>query len=279
MSAVMKGLPHWSMLAMLLRLKRMKNGQVGDGREQALVEYVVAHSAPGDLDGAIEAIDEFAYRKSFLINVGDEKGAILEAAVGKARPARLLELGTYCGYSALRIVRAMPADARLWTVERSAANAVVANRIWQHAGVADRVTCVVGMLGDNGSTIRQLREEHGFAPANLDFVFIDHVKNEYLPDLERILDEGWLHFGSIVVADNIKVPGAPAYRTFMRDSEGVGWRTTEHAAHVEYQRLIPDLILESEYRPGETANGQIGRIRLKQAETVRRDDLREPNPQ
>ena len=35
-----------------------------------------------------------------MINVGDEKGEILDAAIRRAEPRRLLELGTYCGYSA-----------------------------------------------------------------------------------------------------------------------------------------------------------------------------------
>ena len=51
-------------------------------------------------------------------------------------------------------------------------------------------------------------------------MFIDHDKDAYLPDLERILDRGWLHPGSVVVADNIRFPGAPEYRAFMQAEEG-----------------------------------------------------------
>ena len=53
--------------------------------------------------------------------------------------------------------------------------------------------------------------------------------------------------GAIVVADNVKFPGAPKYREYMHEHEGREWRTTEHATHVEYQSLIKDLVLESEY--------------------------------
>jgi catechol O-methyltransferase len=49
------------------------------------------------------------------------------------------------------------------------------------------------------------------------------------------------------VADNIKNPGVPGYRDYMREREGSVWRTTEHDTHVEYQKLIKDLVLESEY--------------------------------
>jgi catechol O-methyltransferase len=78
-------------------------------------------------------------------------------------------------------------------------------------------------------------------------VFLDHDKDAYLPDLQRILAEGWLHPGSVVVADNVLFPGAPAYRSYMREHDGTVWSTIEHRAHVEYQSLLRDLVLESEY--------------------------------
>ena len=51
----------------------------------------------------------------------------------------------------------------------------------------------------------------------------------------------------MVVADNVKFPGAPGYREHMTAHEGRDWRTREHETHVEYQSLIKDLVLESEY--------------------------------
>ena len=106
---------------------------------------------------------------------------------------------------------------------------------------------VVGTLGDGGSTLDRLSSEHGFGEGSVDFVFIDHDKAAYLPDLELITAKGWLHPGSLVVADNVKFPGAPEYRAHMQEQEGKAWRTTEHDTHVEYQSLIKDLVLESEY--------------------------------
>ncbi|HYH58387.1 MAG TPA: O-methyltransferase [Thermoleophilaceae bacterium] len=238
----------WSFVRMVLGMKRLTTEwQVGDGREEALGEHVVSTAAPGDLGGAIDAVDQFCYRESFMMNVGDEKGELLDAAIGRANPGRLLELGTYCGYSALRTARAMPEGAHLFSIEFNEANAAVARRILAHAGVDDRVTIVVGTLGDGGQTIAALEGEHGFAENSLDFVFIDHAKDAYLPDLQRILEQRWLRPGARAVADNVKFPGAPDYRDFMRAEEGKGWRTTGHETHVEYQSVIKDLVLESEY--------------------------------
>jgi catechol O-methyltransferase len=133
------------------------------------------------------------------------------------------------------------------SIEFNAANAAIARRIWDHAGIADELSVVVGTLGDGGKTMGVLESEHGFDEGSVGFAFIDHDKDAYLPDLQRILQRGWLRAGSIVVADNIKFPGAPEYRAFMAEQEGVTWRTVEHETHVEYQSLLKDLLLESEY--------------------------------
>jgi catechol O-methyltransferase len=238
----------WSFLRMLVGMRHLtKVWQVGDGREEALAQHVTSTAPPGDLDAAISAVDEFAYGTSFMINVGDEKGELLDAAIRRVEPRRLLELGTYCGYSALRTARAMPAGAHLHSLEFNPDNAAVARRILAHAGAEDRVTVLDGTLGDGGSTIAALESEHGYADGSLDFVFLDHDKDAYLPDLELIVERGWLRPGAVVVADNVKFPGVPRYREYMREHEGRDWRTTEHEAHVEYQTLIKDLVLESEY--------------------------------
>nr|WP_090342775.1 O-methyltransferase [Mycolicibacterium malmesburyense]CRL73366.1 O-methyltransferase [Mycolicibacterium malmesburyense] len=236
----------WSFLRMAVGARNISTtGQIGDGREAAARDYVLANARAGDIDDVIATIDRFAYEKSFLINVGDEKGAILDAAVRNASPGLVLELGTYCGYGALRLARSAP-SARVFSVELAEANAEIARRIWEHAGVADRVTCVVGTIGD-GRTLDTLADQHGFGPGTLDLMFLDHDKNAYLTDLQSILDRGWLHPGSVVVADNVKVPGAPKYREFMRRQQGKLFDTVEHKTHAEYQSLLADLVLESRY--------------------------------
>jgi len=237
----------WSVWRMAVGNRNITTtGQIGDGREAAAVEYVVENARAGDIDDVLATIDQFAYEKSMLINVGDEKGLLLDAAVRRANPALALELGTYCGYGALRLARAAP-HAKVYSIELAEANAVNARRIWEHAGVADRVTCVVGTIGDGGRTLDALANEHGFASGALDFVFLDHDKDAYLDDLMSILDRAWLRSGAVVVADNVRIPGAPKYREYMRRQQGKLWNTVEHKAHLEYQSLVSDLVLESDY--------------------------------
>lgn len=237
----------WSFWRMALNMKHlMSEWQVGDGREARLADYVVARARRGDAADVIRVIDEYCYNQSFMINVGDEKGQILDAAVVRAKPERVLELGTYCGYSALRMAVAAP-TAHIVSIEFNKANAGIAGRILEHAGVDGRVTIVVGTLGDGGKTVEALRTMHGFRLGSVDLLFIDHDKNAYVPDLQLIMRERWLRAGALVVADNVKVPGAPEYRAYMIRNEGTLWRTIEHATHVEYQSVIKDLVLVSEY--------------------------------
>ena len=48
------------------------------------------------------------------------------------------------------------------------------------------------------------------------------------------------------VADNVKIPGAPKYRAYMRRQRST-WRTVEHKTRGEYGSVVPDLVLESEF--------------------------------
>src|SRR3954449_7250427 len=108
----------WSFLRMMLGIRKLTTDwQGGDGRELAVRDYVLANAKAGDLDDAIRVIDEYAYQQKFLINVGDEKGAILDAALRKAEPKLILELGAYIGYSGLRMARVMPEGARIVSIE------------------------------------------------------------------------------------------------------------------------------------------------------------------
>ncbi len=238
----------WSFLRMMIGMKTLlTEWQVGDGREERVAERVLRKARRGDADDVIRVIDNFGYQESLLINVGDRKGAIVDAAVDRRRPGTILELGTYVGYSAIRMARKLPESGHLYSIEFNAANAAIARRIIDHAGLGQRISIVHGTLGDGGKTADYLESTAGFAAGKVDFVFIDHAKDAYLPDLMLILERGWLHPGSLVVADNVKVPGAPEYHAYMKAQEGKLWRTEEHKSYVEYQSVIADLVLVSEY--------------------------------
>ncbi len=238
----------WSFLRLIFGMKELTtNWQVGDGREQKVADTVMKKAIKGNAADVVRVIDNFGYTSSLLINVGDKKGAILDGALSRANPKVILELGAYVGYSATRMAQQLPMNGHLYSVEFSPKNAAIARSIIEHAGLSSRVTVVEGFLGDGGKTAEVLETMHGFRPGSVDFVFIDHAKDFYLPDLKLILERRWLHRGSVVVADNIKFPGAPDYHGYMNEQEGKLWQSKAHKSFVEYQHMIPDVVLESVY--------------------------------
>jgi catechol O-methyltransferase len=223
-----------------------RKGETDDAVKDQLVQHVRAEAPEGDVQAALDVIDDFGSKTSFLMNIGDVKGVLLDEVVGRVKPTNAVELGSFCGYSGLRIARALPEGGKLFSIELSPKNAEVSTSVWEHAGVADRVTALVGTI-DDGKTIGRLTSEFGLAPGSIDFLFIDHEHSRYLPDLLLLLESDLLHAGTVVFADNVKFPGAPKYLAFMRENEGQSWRTVEHKSHLEYQKMIPDLVLESTY--------------------------------
>ena len=239
----------WSVLRMMFGIRKLtKEWQVGDGREEALANHVEANAKRGDPEDVIRVIDDFCMNRSVMINVGDEKGEILDAAVHKAAPQLILELGTYCGYSALRMSRAMPPGARIVSLEFLPANAEHRPPDLEPRGARGR-----GDDGASGRSVTAGRRSSGSRPSTasgLDpSISCSSTTTRPLtsPTSSASSERGWLHPGSIVVADNVRFPGAPEYRAYMQEQEGKAWRTIEHDTHVEYQSLMKDLVLESEY--------------------------------
>lgn len=73
-------------------------------------------------------------------------GKILDRLLLEHSPLVVLELGAHCGYSTVRIARALPLGARLYSIEMDQKNAAIAEKIIRLAGFDD-------------STVRK-QEEH-----------------------------------------------------------------------------------------------------------------------
>lgn len=58
------------------------NGQ----KEQRVLDMVLKTAPPGDAQAVVDAIDSYAWSNGFLMNIGDRKGAIMEAALLRCQP-------------------------------------------------------------------------------------------------------------------------------------------------------------------------------------------------
>ena len=82
-----------------------------------MLTYVDKYGNQGDSTSVLAAMDKAA-TTSWMMNIGAEKGAILERLMDKYQPENVLELGTFLGYSSIRIVRKLPPNGRLITIEK-----------------------------------------------------------------------------------------------------------------------------------------------------------------
>jgi catechol O-methyltransferase len=206
-------------------------------RERRALEHVRARASRGDPDSVLAALDDFGRNHAFLMNVGDRKGEILDREVLRSGAGRALEIGAYCGYSAVRIGRLVaPRGGTLVSIEASPRYAAIARQVVEFAGLAPSVELRSGRAEE---VLPQLR-------GTFDLVFIDHWKDLYLPDLLRVEALGLLRPGSVVVADNIGLFDASAYLQHVRGSGH--YDSVHHPATVEYRDSIPDAVEVSTWR-------------------------------
>jgi len=198
-------------------------------RAADVVPFVEAVAPRGDADAVLRALEVFGERYP-MFAIGPVKGAIVDDVVAARRPRRVVEVGTFLGYSAVRIARALAPGATMVCVEGNPEFAATARRVVARAGLGGVVDVVVGVAAD---AVPDVAAAVGGAA---DLVFLDHCKECYAPDLARLEAAGLVVPGTVVVADNVVYPGAPgylekvarpAYETVLRDApyESRGWET------------------------------------------------------
>lgn len=129
------------------------------------------------------------------LQVMAEEGQLLALLVGLTGGRLVLDVGTYTGYSALCMARALAPDGLLITCEISDRWPDIGAPYWERAGVADRIDL---RIGDASSTLEKLLAEYG--PGSFDLVFIDADKQSYLAYYELAL--ALVRDGGLIVADN-----------------------------------------------------------------------------
>lgn len=175
--------------------------------QEKLIRHVYAHAREGDVQSVINEIDSFCWREEWMMNVGDEKGKILDAELQKKQPRVTVELGGYCGYSALRIGAIVSKfGGHLYSIEIDPFNAAIATKILEFAGLKDVVTVVVGTVEPR---LQYLQKQ--LAIERIDLLFLDHAKEVYKSDLIRLENAGLIQPGSVLVADNCLIPGCPDF--------------------------------------------------------------------
>lgn len=119
-----------------------------------------------------------------------ETAAFLKTMVTIVCPARILEVGTAVGYSALLMAQAMP-KAAITTIENYSPRVSQAREHFRQAAAEDRITLIEG---EAGQVIKELS-------GSFDFIFMDAAKGQYLNWLPRILE--LMAPGAVLFSDNV----------------------------------------------------------------------------
>jgi caffeoyl-CoA O-methyltransferase len=170
--------------------------------DQRLYDYVVAHGHNGDATlNELAAETARKLGRVSMMQIAPEQGTfmgILARAIG-ARFA--VEVGTFTGYSALCIARALPPAGRMLCCDVSEEWTAIARRYWAKAGVAEKITLKIAPAVE---TLRALPVDD---PNNLiDFAFIDADKTNYRIYYEEVLKR--IRAGGLILIDNVLWNGA-----------------------------------------------------------------------
>jgi predicted O-methyltransferase YrrM len=158
--------------------------------EPGVEAYAERHTSP---DGELfERLAAETHEKTTApqMMVGRLEGRFLGSLVRMLRARRVLELGTFTGYSSISMALALPSEGRVITCDVNEETTAIARRYAEEAGVADRIDF---KLGPGLETIAGL-------DGPFELVFIDADKPNYVNYYEATLP--LLAEGGLIVVDN-----------------------------------------------------------------------------
>ena len=158
--------------------------------DHLLENYILAHSVEED------PILKRLYRETHLRLVngrmcsGHLQGTILTLLSRLISPKRILEIGTYTGYSAICLAKGLRTGGLLHTIEINDELEQFASGYFEETGLSDRI---VQHIGDATEIIPNLDEKFELA-------FLDADKRQYLIHYQQILPK--ITLGGLIIADN-----------------------------------------------------------------------------
>lgn len=171
----------------------------------------------------LASIDEFCLAQQWMYHVGKEKGETLKSFLGhcikahtnssrRNHPITIVELGAYCGYSAILLAKSVKELApnlkfHVYSTEINAQNCQVANSMILMAKLAKYITVLP--FQPSCESLSTLLKPHVL---QIDFLLLDHAKDMYLDDLLELEKNGFIKKNSHVAADNVVFNRLEGYR-------------------------------------------------------------------
>jgi caffeoyl-CoA O-methyltransferase len=155
--------------------------------------YICAHSTEPD-PVQQELIEETEKLGGIsLMQIAPEQGAFMSLLVGALGARRVIEVGTFTGYSALAIARALPDDGELLCCDVSEEWTSIAKPYWEKAGVARKIDLRIAPAIE---TLESLPADESW-----DLAFIDADKPSYPDYFEALLPR--LRRNGLILVDNV----------------------------------------------------------------------------
>lgn len=146
-------------------------------------------------DEALQWIQAEADRNDMpKISLRPDEARTLQILIKAIGARKVLEIGTLAGYSGTWIARALPADGKLITLEKSSKHAAVARASFEKAGVSSKITLI------EGAALDSLKKVESEAP--FDLIFIDADRATYPTYLRWINEDNHLRLNGVLVVHN-----------------------------------------------------------------------------
>ena len=153
------------------------------------------HSLESSQGVLLDTIEKEAL-EAYVPIIKRETASLLRTMVAALKPARILEIGTAVGYSALLMCQAMPRECHITTIEKYGKRIPVARRNFKKAGEEGRSTL---LEGDADVLLKELEGR------SFDLVFMDAAKGQYLHWLPQLLKV--MPVGAVLISDNVLQDG------------------------------------------------------------------------
>ena len=191
---------------------------------EKIYEYIRQHAtSPSEALSWVEKQTHIRTNHARMLS-GAVQGQILRLLVQTSRATRILELGTFTGYSAICLASALPEGGHLDTLEINDELEDLILEGFERAGLDDKIEL---HIGDCKETLRRLRSGMGLDngsqadPAmQYDIVYMDANKREYCEYYELIFD--MVRPGGLILADNVLWDGKVCEDPMPQDKQTLG---------------------------------------------------------
>lgn len=154
---------------------------------------------------------------------GSAQGQFMRMLVQMSGARRILELGTFTGYSAICMAAALPEDGHLDTLELNDELEDLILEGFDRAGLSDKISL---HIGDCKETLKRMRAEMGIESGEVssdlfyDVVYIDANKREYPEYYELVFD--MVRPGGLILGDNVIWDGKVCQDPMPQDKQTLG---------------------------------------------------------